>query len=137
MKRAAGSKVDLLIDLAPDLPPCRLDETDLEVALVNLVVNARDAITGTGRIAVRTYASEEEDERVCVAVEDSGHGMAEAVQHHAFEPYYTTKGDKGTGLGLAQVYGFMLQVGGDARLDSSPGIGTRVELRFPVAGPED
>lgn len=132
LRRAAGRHVELLIDLTPDLPPCRLDETEFEVALVNLVVNARDAMAGSGRIAIRTYDCRDTERRVCVSVEDGGHGMSEGVQQHAFEPYYTTKGEQGTGLGLAQVYGFMLQIGGEARIESRPGLGTKVELRFPV-----
>ncbi len=137
LRRAAGHHVELLMDLTPDLPPCRLDETEFEVALVNLVINARDAMAGSGRIAIRTYPCEEDRRHVCVSVEDSGHGMSESVQRHAFEPYYTTKGNQGTGLGLAQVYGFMLQIGGETRIESRAGIGTKVELRFPLADPAD
>ncbi|HLT92708.1 MAG TPA: ATP-binding protein [Woeseiaceae bacterium] len=129
LERAAGRQVEVDLELAPSLPPCRLDDTELEVALVNLVLNARDAMAGAGRILIRTYPGE--GERVCVSVEDTGHGMSEAVQRHAFEPYYTTKGEGGSGLGLAQVYGFMLQVGGEARVESNPGAGTKVELCFP------
>ena len=138
LERAAGTAVELDLELAPDLPACLLDETELEIALVNLVVNARDAMSGKGRIAVRTYACSESGERVergaleriCVEVEDEGPGMSEQVQRHAFEPYYSTKGEGGTGLGLAQVYGFMLHVGGESRIDSRPGAGTRVQLLF-------
>ncbi|HET6630473.1 MAG TPA: ATP-binding protein [Woeseiaceae bacterium] len=138
LQRAAGAGVELTIDLTPDLPACLLDETEFEIALVNLVVNARDAMGGQGRIDVRTYASSKRGdrvergaaERVCVAIEDHGPGMSEQVQQHAFEPYYSTKGDRGTGLGLAQVYGFMLQVGGEARIESGPGGGTNVQLLF-------
>jgi signal transduction histidine kinase len=142
LQRAAGSRVELLLDLKPDLPQCLVDETELEVALVNIVVNARDAMAGAGRITVRTYcanagganpAAAEPAEGVCVAVEDDGPGMDEHVQRHAFEPYYTTKGEGGTGLGLAQVYGFMLEVGGSARIESRAGAGTRVELEFRKA----
>jgi two-component system, NtrC family, sensor kinase len=138
LQRAAGAGVELTFDLAPDLPACLLDETEFEIALVNLVVNARDAMAGPGSIAVRTYAGSasgdpverEMAERVCVAVEDDGPGMSEHVQQHAFEPYYSTKGERGTGLGLAQVYGFMLQVGGEARIESRAGAGTTVQLLF-------
>lgn len=141
LQRAAGSDVELHLDLATDLPPCLIDETEFEISLVNLVVNARDAMAGAGRIAVRTYVSSESGdpagrgaaERICVAVQDNGPGMSEQVQRHAFEPYYSTKGEQGTGLGLAQVYGFMLQVGGEARIESQPGAGTKVELLFRKA----
>ncbi len=138
LQRAAGTAVELDLDLTPDLPACLLDETELEIALVNLVGNARDAMGGQGRIALRTYpCSESGDpvergaaERICVEVEDEGPGMSEQVQRHAFEPYYSTKGEGGTGLGLAQVYGFMLHVGGESRIESRPGAGTRVQLLF-------
>lgn len=141
LQRAAGAQVELQLDLAADLPPCLLDETEFEIALVNLVVNARDAMAGTGRIDVRTYAASESGapaergtaECVCVAVRDNGPGMNEQVQQHAFEPYYSTKGEAGTGLGLAQVYGFMLQVGGEARIESRPDAGTTVQLLFRKA----
>ncbi len=133
LERAVGTGVELTFDLAPDLPACLLDETEFEVALVNLVVNARDAMGGTGQINVRTYAEPGDmgtPEKICVAVEDNGPGMSEKVQQHAFEPYYSTKGERGTGLGLPQVYGFMLQVGGEARIESPPGAGTKVQLLF-------
>lgn len=138
LQRAAGSGVELTIDLTPDLPACLLDETEFEIALVNLVVNARDAMESEGRIGLRTFAASASGdpverglaERVCVAVEDDGPGMSEHVQQHAFEPYYSTKGEHGTGLGLAQVYGFMLQVGGEARIESRSGTGTSVRLLF-------
>jgi two-component system, NtrC family, sensor kinase len=141
LQRAAGAQVELQLDLAADLPPCLLDESEFEIALVNLVVNARDAMAGTGRIVVRTYAASGTAapieggaaEFVCVAVRDNGPGMNEQVQRHAFEPYYSTKGEQGTGLGLAQVYGFMLQVGGEARIESRPGAGTTVQLMFRKA----
>lgn len=138
LQRAAGADVELILDLAPNLPACLLDDTELEIALVNLVVNARDAMAGKGRIDVRTFpcsatgepASRGTAGRVCVAVQDHGPGMNEQVQRHAFEPYYSTKGEHGTGLGLAQVYGFMLHVGGEARIESRPGAGTTVQLIF-------
>lgn len=138
LHQAAGAGVELRIDLAADLPACLLDETEFEIALVNLVVNARDAMEGHGSIDLRTWAAAESGdpvehtmaERVCVAVEDNGPGMSVQVQQHAFEPYYSTKGERGTGLGLPQVYGFMLHVGGEARIESRPGGGTSVQLLF-------
>ena len=138
LQRAAGAEVELVLDLAPDVPACLLDETEFEIALVNLVVNARDAMGGKGRIEVRTFPCSENGEptsrgtaaRASVLVRDHGPGMSEQVQRHAFEPYYSTKGEHGTGLGLAQVYGFMLHVGGEARIESRPGAGTTVQLMF-------
>jgi signal transduction histidine kinase len=70
---------------------------------------------------------------VCLEVEDDGPGMSEDVRRRALEPFFTTKGEAGTGLGLAQVYGFMQQIGGSVVIDSTPGAGTAVRLYFPKA----
>jgi len=120
------------------------DPNQFETALLNLVLNARDAMGRSGRIVLRTYLCDDNngpevkrggrDARfVCLAVEDSGSGMPEAVRKRALEPFFTTKGESGTGLGLSQVYGFMQQVGGSMRIDSAQGRGTTVHLFFPVA----
>ena len=130
LRQAAGSEIDVELALARPLSSCLLDETELEVALVNLVANAKDAMEGKGRIVLRTSESRD---WVCVSVADTGSGMPEEVLSRVPEPYYTTKGEAGTGLGLAQVYGFMQQIGGDVRIHSRPGAGTTVELLFPKA----
>ena len=101
------------------------------MAVLNLVVNARDALGGGGRIVLRTYA--DAAGQPCLAVEDEGPGMPEAVRRRAIEPFFSTKGEQGTGLGLAQVYGFMQQTGGSMRIDSKPGKGTQVHLCFAAA----
>jgi signal transduction histidine kinase len=112
--------------------------------VVNLVVNARDAMAGSGRITLRVYACDNDSGApkafagsparfVCVAVQDDGPGMTERVRRRALEPFYTTKGEAGTGLGLSQVYGFMQQAGGDLTIESEPGRGTTVHLFFRVA----
>ena len=142
LRQATGQRVRLECDLAPDVARCLLDETELEVALVNLLVNAKDA--GAGRVVLKTYNCNEQNrpegwrgERpanyVCLAVIDDGPGMPEEVRRRVFEPYFSTKGEKGTGLGLAQVYGFMRQILGDAHIESRPGKGTTVYLLFPRA----
>jgi len=131
--QAAGPRIELVLQLAPGLPPVLTDESQLEIALLNLVVNARDAISRQGRISLRTHATASGD--VCLTVEDDGSGMSRDVRLHALEPFFTTKGEAGTGLGLPQVYGFMRQAGGSVELDSSPGTGTRVHLRFAQARP--
>ena len=143
--QAAGPRIELSTDLAADLPPVMTDETQLEVALLNLVVNARDAMSGAGHITLRTYACGDEDatslgggmpaDYVCLAVADDGPGMSESVLRRAVEPFYSTKGEAGTGLGLSQVYGFIQQIGGTMRIDSTPGKGTAVHLYFPKAPP--
>lgn len=124
----AGTQVQIRTELAGDLAPCLVDETEFDVALVNLLVNARDA--GARRVVFRTYNGADPG-YVCLAVEDDGRGMSEEVRRRALEPYYTTKGMGGTGLGLPQVYGFLRQIGGDVRVESQPGKGTTVTLLFP------
>jgi two-component system NtrC family sensor kinase len=144
LEHAAGPFAQLVIERAADLPEVVCDTNQLETALVNLVVNARDAMSGSGRIVLRTYLCDDDNAPavkpakpgagfVCLAVEDSGSGMPEGVRKRALEPFFTTKGESGTGLGLSQVYGFMQQVGGSIRIDSAPGRGTTVHLFFPVA----
>ena len=129
LAQAAGSRIELVLQLAGDLPPVLVDETQFEVALLNLVVNARDALAGRGRIVLRTQAVR--GGGACLSVEDDGPGMSEATRRRALEPFFSTKGEAGTGLGLSQVYGFMQQIGGGLEIVSAPGKGTRVELRFP------
>jgi two-component system NtrC family sensor kinase len=131
LSQAAGSRITLVDSLGAKLPAIVCDPTELEIALLNLVVNARDAMAGAGRIVLKTFACE--DDCVCVSVEDNGPGMPEDVQRRAMEPFYSTKGEGGTGLGLWQVYGFMHRLGGTARIESAPGHGTVVTLVFPRA----
>jgi len=135
LSQAAGSRITVAQSLATDLPPIFCDPTELEIALLNLVVNARDAMAGAGRIVLKSFACE--DDCVCVSVEDNGPGMPEDVQRRAMEPFYSTKGEGGTGLGLWQVYGFMHRLGGTARIESAPGRGTVVTLVFPGAAHAD
>ena len=133
--QAIGPRIQLVLELAPALPPVLTDESQLEIALLNLVVNARDAMGRQGRIALRTQAMPSGE--VCLTVEDDGPGMSDEVRRRALEPFFTTKGDAGTGLGLAQVYGFMRLAGGRIEIDSAPGEGTRVHLRFAAARPRE
>jgi two-component system NtrC family sensor kinase len=146
LEHAAGPFAQVVIEPAADLPEVVCDTNQLETALVNLVVNARDAMGGSGRIVLRSYLCDDDNgppvkrgkpgaRFVCLALEDSGSGMPESVRKRALEPFFTTKGEAGTGLGLSQVYGFMQQVGGSIRIDSAPGRGTTVHLFFPVAPP--
>jgi signal transduction histidine kinase len=140
LRHAAGPGVSVSFDLAANLWLCRTDETQLEVALVNLIANSRDAMQSQGAIVIRTgnqQASERDAGRaavpvVCVSVEDGGPGMTEEAREHLFEPFFTTKGEAGHGFGLSQIYGFMRQTGGDIRIDSEPGKGTKVYLAFPA-----
>jgi signal transduction histidine kinase len=144
LQHAAGPFATIEVVPAGELPEVVCDTNQLETALVNLVVNARDAMAGAGRVVLRTYLCDDDHAPevkpggrgarfVCLAVEDSGSGMPESVRKRALEPFFTTKGESGTGLGLSQVYGLMQQVGGSLRIDSAPGRGTTVHLFFPVA----
>ncbi|MCJ2035910.1 ATP-binding protein [Methylobacterium sp. J-068] len=128
--------------LAPDLWPVRVDPNQLENALLNLSVNARDAMPGGGRAVIRTRnvpAAEAADiaglhpvDHVGIAVEDQGSGMSAEVIARAFEPFFTTKAvGEGTGLGLSQVFGFAKQSDGHAEIVSHPGSGTTVWLYLP------
>jgi signal transduction histidine kinase len=131
-----------VLDLAPDLWSIRVDANQLENALLNLSVNARDAMAGSGRAVIRSRnvpAAEaaripglEAVDYVAIGVEDSGTGMSAEVMARAFEPFFTTKAvGQGTGLGLSQVFGFTKQSGGHAEIVSRPGLGTTVWLYLP------
>ena len=141
MGRAVGGKVRLTADIDPGLPPLMADPTQFELALLNLVFNARDAMPtgGTvmirGRIASVTQASALPPGRyLAVDVVDSGGGMDAEVLQRVFEPYFTTKAvGAGTGLGLPQVRAFAVQSGGAATISSERGVGTTVSLLLPVS----
>lgn len=145
LENAAGSQCKLVFEPGQGLPACRLDRTQLDTALINLVVNARHAIEGRGLITVRTSniavdlhlpAGVRRKPFVCVTVRDNGKGMTQEVRQHALEPFFTTKGEEGTGLGLAQVCVFMQQLGGDIAIESQVGVGTTVHLYFPACTPD-
>lgn len=139
--RTLGDKIDLQLDLKPGLPACTIDPTYLEMALLNVVLNARDAMPGGGAVKVGTTVLSEERRRqlglhagdyVCICVVDEGQGMTPDVRRRATEPFFTTKGP-GTGLGLAMVHGFVQQSHGRLDIDSEPGRGTQVRMIFRVA----
>ncbi len=143
VRRAVGQAVDLVVSCDPGLGACRLDSAQFEAALLNLVVNASDAVGEAGRIEIRArrrvLAAGDVHEAsagdyVAVSVSDSGPGMSDEVMQRAFEPFFTTKDvGKGTGLGLAQVYGFIRQAGGTVTIESPPGQGVTVTLLAPAA----
>ena len=137
MHRTIGETVKLETDLASGLPPALVDANQLENAILNLVVNARDAMATGGTLTLRTAAPE--PGWVTLSVIDTGIGMPREVAARALEPFFTTKRTgEGTGLGLAQVHSFVTQSGGSMRIDSTEGHGTTIELRFPrlLAGVE-
>ncbi|TGX50127.1 response regulator [Sphingomonas gei] len=144
LRRTIGGTVDFQIDPASGLWPICADVGQLESALVNLSLNARDAMIDGGRLVVstanvtldRAYAAAHPDvapgDYVRITVRDSGGGMPADVRDRAFEPFFTTKPmGKGTGLGLSQVYGFAKQSGGHAAIESEPGKGTAINLYLP------
>ena len=139
LQPALGSHIKIETDFAPDLWPIIADPSQLEVAVLNLAVNARDAMMPeggvftirTGNATLAKTLEREAGDYVCLTVSDSGPGMSPDVMSHAFEPFYTTKAPgKGTGLGLAQVYGFAKQSGGDVSIESAQGNGTAIVLHF-------
>jgi PAS domain S-box-containing protein len=132
--RTLGDKVELRLDLRPGLPLCHLDPTPLEMALLNVLINARDAMPDGGQVTVGTaiVRGEERIPYVDLCVVDKGIGMPPEVLRRATEPFFTTKGP-GTGLGLARVRGFVQQSQGRLEIDSKPGEGTTVRMIFPVA----
>jgi signal transduction histidine kinase len=133
LEYSLGSGVELHTKLAPDLPPLRVDPGQLENALMNLTINARDAMSGKGHISVNTTRIDADT--VEIAVTDNGAGMAQEILERVLEPFFTTKpaGKGSSGLGLSMVYGFVHQSGGNLTIDSRPGQGTRVHILLPVA----
>jgi PAS domain S-box-containing protein len=136
MRQAVGEAVTLDVALAEAPLFTHVDPTQLETALLNLAVNARDAMPEGGRLTITTRP---DGEFVAIEVADTGLGMSAEVRERVFEPFFTTKEvGKGSGLGLSQVYGFVRQSEGDILLTSEPGQGTCFTLRLPAceAGPE-
>lgn len=138
-----GPTIDVRVDVVPDLPPANADANQLEMALLNLAVNARDAMPDGGEIAIIAKAVSVPSghpaglisgDYVQLVVRDTGDGMDEATLKRAIEPFFSTKGiGKGTGLGLSMVHGLAAQLGGGLTIDSSPGRGTSVDLWLPVS----
>jgi signal transduction histidine kinase/CheY-like chemotaxis protein len=144
LHRSLGGLVQVETDLAADLWPATSDPTQLELVILNLAINSRDAMAAGGRLRITTSNvreaafdgphSPDPGDYVRIAVIDTGTGMPPDVMAQAFEPFFTTKDvGKGSGLGLAQVYGVTTQFGGMVRLASEPGAGTTVEVLLPRA----
>jgi CheY-like chemotaxis protein len=149
MRRSVGPSVAILVDILPDVQPVKIDANQFELALINLVVNARDAmpnggsLTITGRNETIGASSDllkalPQGEYVRISVADTGEGMSEATLAQATLPFFTTKGiGKGTGLGLSMVHGLIAQSGGTMHISSQLGNGTVITLWLPRARPED
>jgi len=144
LRGTLGGTVRLEIVLKPDLWPALADQAQLELVVLNLAINARDAMPVGGALTIETTnatlgppRSPHEPgagEYVVISVTDAGTGMPPEVLEHAFEPFFTTKGPgKGSGLGLAQVYGFAKQSGGGVRIDTQLGEGTSIKVYLPRA----
>lgn len=145
LRNSAGKAIKFNITLTSPLPTVVLDRAQLESAILNLTINARDAMPGGGTLELRAYLADQQAlfrvrdqkakrEWVIIEVADTGHGMDEATQARIYEPFFTTKSSGyGTGLGLSQVFGFVTQSGGEVKLRSEPGSGTRVSLCFLVS----
>jgi signal transduction histidine kinase len=139
-----GGRIQVETRLGSDVWPALVDPTQLELAVLNLAINARDAMDGSGTLLIRTanvhlgLALRPEEpspgDYVTVCVADTGTGMSEEIRAKAFEPFFTTKGvGKGSGLGLSQVLGFAKQSGGGIRLESRPDEGTAITIYLPRA----
>ncbi|NIE76211.1 PAS domain S-box protein [Pantoea sp. Ap-967] len=143
LEHALPRDIALLDEVQPDLPPIEVDAGQLQMGLLNLLFNARDAIGERGTIRLAAEAVELAGEvdglcgaYVCFEVRDSGEGIDPQVLPRIFEPFFTTKAfGKGTGLGLSQVYGFAKQSNGSISVDSAPGQGTCMRLYLPTHQP--
>jgi len=147
VRRTLGPQIEIVLDMAEDLPAAMVDPNQLELALLNLSVNARDAMPEGGRLSIAVSAEQVDDDEsrhnspmlaegsyIVLRITDTGTGMDEETLRRAVEPFYSTKGvGKGTGLGLSMVHGLAAQSGGALALRSTPGIGTTAELWLPVA----
>lgn len=140
-------QADLNVSFEPDLWNCRIDPTQAEVAFLNILINARDALEGrpapsvsieTKNVTVEDLGSMSYDglmpgRYVSVAITDNGAGMPASIRNRVMDPFFTTKEEgKGSGLGLSMVYGFVKQSGGTARIYSEEGVGTTIRLYFPA-----
>jgi CheY-like chemotaxis protein len=148
LQRLIGEDVELVLSADEALGSIEVDPSQFEQAIINLAVNARDAMPNGGRLMIRAHECRIDETQseaiadvspghyVCVAVADSGLGMDDATKAQIFEPFFTTKAPgQGTGLGLAMVYGFVKQSGGHVEVFSTPGRGTTFNVFLPVATP--
>jgi PAS domain S-box-containing protein len=149
LERTLGATIEIVTSQPDDLWPCETDPSQLENAILNLAINARDAMPGGGRLTIESEnielggeyanlpAGVASGDYVVLTVSDSGEGIPKDVLAHVFEPFYTTKGvGKGSGLGLSMVYGFAQQSGGHATIYSEEGLGAAVKIYLPRATSE-
>ena len=137
---AAGPEIRIKLDLSPGLPRFRIDAPQFGAAILNLVVNARDAMPDGGEIRISTHLirlsetaeGSADPGSILVRVMDQGQGMSKEVRERIFDPFFTTKGEFGTGLGVPQVASLMRGSGGCMNVSSEPGSGTSIDLYFPI-----
>lgn len=139
LKYGAGPGNRVILKLADGLPRCGVDPVQFNAAILNLVINARDALHHRGTIRILTQAAERDmpgggqRDFVQVQISDNGVGMPRNVVDRIFDPYFTTKGEGGTGLGVPQVQALMKAIGGAVEVASTPGVGTTFDLFFPTS----
>jgi len=142
LEKTLTARIKLALDLAPDLWLVNIDDSDLEDAILNMSINAMHAMQSGGQLTIRTCNSHlvqadtqanslEPGDYVLLTITDTGTGMDEKTRERIFDPFYTTKGQRGTGLGLSQVYGFVQRSEGLIQVYSEPGHGTRFAFYFP------
>jgi PAS domain S-box-containing protein len=146
LRRIIGEHIAIDLQLAPELPPIFADPSNVDQVIMNLALNARDAMSDGGKLTLTTVRVEIDEAaharnpeaqlgpHICLAVRDTGYGMDESTIARIFEPFFTTKDPgKGTGMGLATVYGVLKQHGGWLEVDSAPGRGTTIRAFFPIS----
>jgi signal transduction histidine kinase len=133
--RCVKEGIELVRSLSPDLPEIAADPSQLNQVLVNLIVNALQAMPTRGRLTIQTLAGKE---HVSLIVEDTGIGMNEEVMKQIFTPFFTTKDvGQGTGLGLPVVHGIVTSHGGSIKVESKLNQGSRLEIQLPMMGSQD
>jgi PAS domain S-box-containing protein len=132
LRRVLGEEIELMVRLAPELKTVRADPGQIEQVILNIVVNARDAMPSGGQLLIETAnTGDAHGERVAISIRDTGAGMDSQVVSRVFEPFFTTK-EHGTGLGLSTSYGIIKENGGDLRVESALGKGTTFHIELPV-----
>ena len=136
MPQEEGRVIDITTELSPDLPAIAGVASELRDLLTNLIFNGVDAMPQGGQLTIRTYSSQAANKDrtapVLLEVSDTGVGMSEETRARCLEPFYTTKGERGTGLGLAMVYGTVQRHSGEIEIESELGKGTTIRLKFPA-----
>jgi two-component system, cell cycle sensor histidine kinase and response regulator CckA len=143
LRRLIGENLELMLELSPELPPLQMDPSEAQEIVLNLVLNARDAMPDGGRISIITRNSPAQErvgsDSLCVelVVADTGAGMDANTRARAFEPFFTTKAEgRGTGLGLATVRRIVTEQNGTIDIETETGEGTRMIIRLPASEPE-